>query len=257
MRKLICALIGVAALVASATTYIQTSSTGTAPWKPVKDSVSQAHLADSARHAPPSAYADSSRVSGLADSAKRAGWAPLDTGRVRGIVGDTATAMREAMGAYLPLAGGRMSGKLRLSAPYGTGIDFLRNHTNYGGVRLWHYGDASTYVGMKFSAIDTNGGSLTLPVWVLADVFAGYLHGSADSSTYASTAANALSLGGVAAANYGTLTQDTLIAKKVVSDSLAANTRAWTTLTAAKSSIHDTATALRTYIGSASTTGKR
>jgi len=90
MRKLICALIGVAALVASATTYIQTSSTGTAPWKPVKDSVSQAHLADSARHAPPSAYADSSRTSRLADSAKRAGWAPrADSARAAGI-SDTA-----------------------------------------------------------------------------------------------------------------------------------------------------------------------
>ena len=44
------------ATAALATTYIQTSTTGAAPWKPVKDSVSQAHLADSARKA------DSSRA---------------------------------------------------------------------------------------------------------------------------------------------------------------------------------------------------
>ena len=133
MKKLI-ALVAVTVCVAYATTYIQTSPTGAAPWKPVKDSVSRAHISDSALAAPASAYADSSRASGLADSAKKSGMA-----------------------------------------------------------------------------------------------------------------ANALSLGGVAAANYGTLTQDTLIAKKVVSDSLTANTRAWTTLAAAKSSIHDSLTVERTF----------
>ena len=132
MKKLICALIGAASLVASATTYIQTSATGTAPWKPVKDSVSQAHLADSARvawFAHAATYADSSRVSGLSDSAKRAetaSWTPLsDSSRASHI---------------------------------------------------------------------------------------------ADSAKKAGTASNSLALGGIAAAQYSTLSQDTLIAKKVASD---------------------------------------
>ena len=141
MKKLICALIGAAALVASAATYIQTSSTGTAPWRPVKDSVSQAHLADSARHAPPSAYADSSRVSGLADSAKRAGWAPLDSGRVRGIVGDTATTLRSNMAGYLPLIGGTLTGFLT-----GTSAELWTN------INAHDYGPALTLHGSIYTS---------------------------------------------------------------------------------------------------------
>ena len=57
------------ATAALATTYIQTSTTGTAPWRPVKDSVSRAHLADSA------SKADSARASHIADTAKKAGTA--------------------------------------------------------------------------------------------------------------------------------------------------------------------------------------
>ena len=72
----------------------------------------------------------------------------------------------------------------------------------------------------------------------------------------------------------GTIATSDSLSKRIISDSLTANARAWTTLTAAKSSIHDsltverafdsivsrsvahdTATALRAYIGSASTTG--
>ena len=120
MKKLI-ALVAVTVCVAYATTYIQTSPTGAAPWKPVKDSVSRAHISDSALAAPASGYADSSRASGLADSAKRAGWAPLDSGRVRGIVSDTAATLRTGMGAYIPLAGSEnITGNL------------LSNHNNLG-----------------------------------------------------------------------------------------------------------------------------
>ena len=133
MKKLICALIGASALVASATTYIQTSSTGTAPWRPVKDSVSQAHLADSARHAPPSAYADSSRASGLADSAKRAGWAPLDTGRVRGIVGDTATTLRTYIGSASTTGNAASATKLSAARTITTSGDVTGTPTAFDG----------------------------------------------------------------------------------------------------------------------------
>ena len=119
MKKLICALIGAAALVASATTYIQTSSTGTAPWKPVKDSVSQAHLADSARHAPTSAYADSSRASGLADSAKRVSTTWLSSN-------------------YLPIIGGKMKGSITFDWPVDT-IIYDDYYGNSDGIILNNY----------------------------------------------------------------------------------------------------------------------
>ena len=352
MKKLICALIGAASLVASATTYIQTSTTGTAPWKPVKDSVSQAHLADSARKADSTrtawkadsariawfahaaTYADSSRVSGLADSAKRAAWAPLDSVGVRGIVGDTATVLRSNMGDYIPLTGsGAIRGDLSPTAS-GQNIDLGsvgKEWTNvyatngiFGGIETdliytkavnlrggnLFNGDSVSGWGFFGGAYRVYGG--TQKGFLKADgsvdssgAFAGVSDSSrashiADTAKKSGTSGNSLALGGIAASQYGTLAQDTLIAKKVasdtatvlragiasaittseayaiarISDSLTANTRAWTTLAAAKSSIHDsltvertfdttasrsithdTAAALRTYVGSASTTG--
>ena len=288
MKKLICALIGASALVASAATYIQTSPTGTAPWKPVKDSVSLAHLADSALHAPPSAYADSARASKISDSSKVLGNYARSSA-----LHDTALTLRaysaktwaDSASAnsrhWIDSTGHVDSARIAWFAHAATYADSSRasglaDSAKRAGWAPLDSGRVRGIVGDTATALRTYIGSASV-----ARADSSRASGISDTAKKAGTAANSLALGGIPAAGYGTLAQDTAIAKKAasdtatvlrtgiasaittseayatarISDSLTANARAWTTLTAAKSSIHDTATALRTYIGSASTTG--
>ena len=102
------------------------------------DSSRVSGLADSAKHAPPSAFADSSRASHKTDSAS---WAPLDTGRVRGIVSDTAAALRSNMAGYLPLTGGTLTGFLT-----GTSAELWTN------INAHDYGPALTLHGSIYTS---------------------------------------------------------------------------------------------------------
>ena len=183
---------------------------------------------------------DSVRASHIADTAKRAGWAPLDSVRVRAIVKDTATALRAYTIARVSDTAGVLRTRLADSS------SALRTYT------LARIKDTATVLRTRLA--DTSsalrsviaGKTDTVRVRAIVKDTATVLRARL-SDTSAALRAALTDPAEVRAIVHDTADVLRAYARARISDSLTANTRGWTTISAARTAISDSLRVERTF----------